>query len=98
MLRLGPNQNRQTYCRRCIGGDDMKKNLLKCSLVFAGMLVFNVFVLAQHGAAGGGAGRPRRDEPGSAGAAAGMGTRSSDAGLTGMRQSSIGSHSTTTLL
>src|SRR5713226_9773608 len=28
-----------------IGGDDMKKNLLKCSIAFAGMLVFSVSVL-----------------------------------------------------
>ncbi len=76
----------------------MKKNLLKCSLVFAGMLVFNVFVLAQHGAAGGGAGRPGGAGPGSAGAPAGMGTRSIDAGSTGMGHSSMGSHSPTTVL
>jgi len=86
----------------------MKKNLLKCSLAFAGMMIFSVSVLAQHGAAGAGAGRSGGAGPGSAGApsgagagsgmGSGMGNRPADAGSMGMGHSNMGSQSPTTVL
>jgi hypothetical protein len=80
----------------------MKRNPLSWSLTFAAMLAFSISALAQHGAAGTGAGRPAGAGPGSTGAPSGVGSentgRPSDVGSTGMSHSSMGSQSPTTVL
>jgi hypothetical protein len=80
----------------------MKKSFFSWSLTFAAMLVFSLSALAQHGAAGAGAGRPAGAGPGSTGAPTGVGSenagRPSDVGSAGMSHSSMGSQSPATVL
>lgn len=80
----------------------MKNNSLRWLLTFAAMLAFSVSTLAQHGAAGAGAGKPSGVGPGTMGAPSGTGPgtsgRPTDAGSTGMGHSSMGSQSPSTVL
>ncbi len=80
----------------------MKKNLLRCSLMFAVAMLFSVSTFAQHGGAGMGGGRPSGMGPGAAGMPSGGGPgnngHAGDAVSTGMGHSSMGPHSPTSVL
>ena len=82
----------------------MKKNLLMWSLTFAAMFAFSISTYAQHGAAGGGGGRPAGagGAAGAAGASSGGARGNSggaaDSGSAGMGHANMDSQSPNTVL